>query len=79
MRCNPMLRTLFIWALGLLAGLSPLAFAEAVSPQEQVQVYASRATSEGLAARAGVVAAAASALPFRACSFDAVIHTDVLC
>ena len=51
MRCNPMLRTLFIWALGLLAGLSPLAFAEAVSPQEQVQVYASRATSSLLLLR----------------------------
>jgi SAM-dependent methyltransferase len=48
-------------------------------PLEGLRVAASRATSEGLAARAGVVAAAASALPFRACSFDAVIHTDVLC
>jgi hypothetical protein len=32
-----------------------------------------------LAARTGVVAAAASGLPFRAGSFDVIIHTDVLC
>lgn len=51
MRCNAPLRTLFIWTLGLLASLSPLAFAEAVSPQEQVQVYASRATSSLLLLR----------------------------
>jgi hypothetical protein len=42
-------------------------------------VAANRTTNEGLAARTGVVAAAASGLPFRAGSFDAVIHTDVLC
>ena len=40
---------------------------------------ANRATREGLAARTAVVAAAASALPFQGVSFDAVIHTDVLC
>ena len=40
---------------------------------------ASGAASEGLATRTGVVAAVASALPFRANSFDAIIHTDVLC
>lgn len=51
MRRNAPLRTLFIWTLGLLASLSPLAFAEAVSPQEQVQVYASRATSSLLLLR----------------------------
>ena len=48
-------------------------------PLEGLRVAANRATSEGLAARTGVVAAAASALPFQAGSFDAVIHTDVLC
>jgi 2-polyprenyl-3-methyl-5-hydroxy-6-metoxy-1,4-benzoquinol methylase len=48
-------------------------------PLEGLRVATSRATSEGLAARTAVVAAAASALPFRARSFDAVIHTDVLC
>jgi SAM-dependent methyltransferase len=42
-------------------------------------VAANRAASEGITARTGVVAGAASALPFRAGSFDAVIHTDVLC
>ncbi|HBX55826.1 MAG TPA: hypothetical protein DEH10_10645 [Pseudomonas sp.] len=45
MRFKSLLRHLFISTLGLLASLSPMAFAEAVTPQEQVQVYASRATS----------------------------------
>lgn len=45
MRSKPLSRKVFIWLLGLFVGLSPLAFAEAVSPQEQVQVHASRATS----------------------------------
>jgi 2-polyprenyl-3-methyl-5-hydroxy-6-metoxy-1,4-benzoquinol methylase len=48
-------------------------------PLEGLRVAANRATREGLAARTTVVAAAASALPFQAGSFDAVIHTDVLC
>jgi SAM-dependent methyltransferase len=48
-------------------------------PLEGLRVAANRAAGEGLAARAGVVASAASGLPFRAGSFDAVIHTDVLC
>jgi 2-polyprenyl-3-methyl-5-hydroxy-6-metoxy-1,4-benzoquinol methylase len=47
-------------------------------PLEGLHVAAGRAAAEGLAARTGVVAAA-SGLPFRAGSFDAVIHTDVLC
>lgn len=45
MRCKALLRQVFIWTLGLLAGLSPMAFAEAASPQEQIQIHASRATS----------------------------------
>jgi len=48
-------------------------------PLEGLRVAASRARAEGLAARAGVLVAAASALPFQAGSFDAIIHTDVLC
>jgi hypothetical protein len=51
MRCKSLLRNLFIWTLGLLASLSPAAFAEAVSPQERVQVYASRATGSLLLLR----------------------------
>lgn len=51
MRCKSLFRNLLIWSLGLLASLSPLAFAEAVSPQEQLQVYASRATSSLLLVR----------------------------
>jgi cyclopropane fatty-acyl-phospholipid synthase-like methyltransferase len=48
-------------------------------PLEGLRVAAARAASEGIAARTGVVAAVASGLPFRAGSFDVVIHTDVLC
>jgi 2-polyprenyl-3-methyl-5-hydroxy-6-metoxy-1,4-benzoquinol methylase len=48
-------------------------------PVEGLRVAAARAAEEGLAAGVGVVAAAASGLPFRAGSFDALIHTDVLC
>jgi cyclopropane fatty-acyl-phospholipid synthase-like methyltransferase len=47
-------------------------------PLEGLRVAANRAASEALVARTGVVAAA-SGLPFRAGSFDVVIHTDVLC
>jgi 2-polyprenyl-3-methyl-5-hydroxy-6-metoxy-1,4-benzoquinol methylase len=48
-------------------------------PLEGLRVAASRAKADGLAARTSVVAAAASGLPFHAGSFDAIIHTDVLC
>jgi 2-polyprenyl-3-methyl-5-hydroxy-6-metoxy-1,4-benzoquinol methylase len=48
-------------------------------PLEGLRVAANRAASEALLARTGVVAAAASGPPFRAGSFDVVIHTDVLC
>jgi methylase of polypeptide subunit release factors len=48
-------------------------------PLEGLRVAADRAASEGLAARTGVVAAAASGLPFRAGSFEVILHTDVLC
>jgi 2-polyprenyl-3-methyl-5-hydroxy-6-metoxy-1,4-benzoquinol methylase len=48
-------------------------------PLEGLRVAADRAAAEGLTARAGMVVAAASGLPFRAGSFDAIVHTDVLC
>jgi 2-polyprenyl-3-methyl-5-hydroxy-6-metoxy-1,4-benzoquinol methylase len=48
-------------------------------PLEGLRVAADRAASGGLTARTGVVASAATGLPFRAGSFDVVIHTDVLC
>jgi SAM-dependent methyltransferase len=48
-------------------------------PLEGLRVAANRAAGEGLATRTAAVAAAASGLPFRAGSFDVVIHTDVLC
>ena len=48
-------------------------------PLEGLRVAAARVTAEGLGGRAAMVVAAASGLPFRAGSFDAVVHTDVLC
>jgi hypothetical protein len=45
MSCKPLLRKFFLVFFGLLGGLAPVAFAEAVSPQEQVQIHASRVTS----------------------------------
>ncbi len=48
-------------------------------PLEGLRAAADRAAAEGLAARAAMVVAAASGLPFRAGSFDAIVHTDVLC
>jgi predicted O-methyltransferase YrrM len=48
-------------------------------PLEGLRLAANRAAAEGLAARASVVVSAASGLPFRAGSFDVILHTDVLC
>jgi SAM-dependent methyltransferase len=48
-------------------------------PLEGLRVAANRAQAEGLAARTGVLAAAASRLPFQPGSFDVIVHTDVLC
>jgi predicted O-methyltransferase YrrM len=48
-------------------------------PLEGLRVAAARAKAEGLADRTGVVVAAGGGLPFRTGSFDAIIHTDVLC
>jgi SAM-dependent methyltransferase len=48
-------------------------------PLEGLRVAANRAAAERLTGRAAVVVSAASGLPFRARSFDAIIHTDVLC
>ena len=45
MRNKPSFRHLFLCLLAVLTSLAPSAFAAAVSPQEQVQVQASRATS----------------------------------
>ena len=48
-------------------------------PLDGLRVAAARAAAEGLTGRVGVAVSAASGLPFRAGSFDAVVHTDVLC
>jgi hypothetical protein len=45
MRFTVSLRPFLLTLLGVLASLSPLSYAEAISPQEQVQVHASRVTS----------------------------------
>ena len=48
-------------------------------PVEGLRVAAARARREELAGRAAPVAATARALPFTPGSFDAIVHTDVLC
>lgn len=48
-------------------------------PVEALRLAAGRARAENLAGRAAPVAASARSLPFAAGSFDAIVHTDVLC
>ncbi len=48
-------------------------------PEQGLKVAKDRAGVEGMAERAAAVAASARRLPFKAESFDAVVHTDVLC
>jgi len=48
-------------------------------PLASVRAGLERARRQRLARRATFVAASAVHLPFRAASFDAVVHTDVLC
>jgi cyclopropane fatty-acyl-phospholipid synthase-like methyltransferase len=48
-------------------------------PIEGLQHAVTRARRDGIAVRISVLAATVQALPFRAESFDAVVHTDVLC
>jgi SAM-dependent methyltransferase len=48
-------------------------------PLEGLTVAAARITTDGLDARAWCVNASAGHLPFPAATFDAVVHTDVLC
>jgi SAM-dependent methyltransferase len=48
-------------------------------PVEALRLAAGRARAENLAGRAAPVAASARSLPFAPASFDAIVHTDVLC
>lgn len=48
-------------------------------PVEGLRTAADRGGREELTSRAAPVAASARALPFAPASFDAVVHTDVLC
>jgi methylase of polypeptide subunit release factors len=48
-------------------------------PVEALLVAACRARREGIEDRVGLVAAGGSRQPFRSGSFDAIVHTDVLC
>lgn len=48
-------------------------------PLGGLSVAAARVQTEYLEARAWCVNASARDLPFRAASFDAIVHTDVLC
>jgi SAM-dependent methyltransferase len=48
-------------------------------PEPGLRVARDRAATEGIAERSEVVAASARRLPFKPESFDAIVHTDVLC
>jgi len=48
-------------------------------PIEGLRTAAARARRENLSSRAAAVVAGAGALPFPPASFDAIVHTDVLC
>ena len=48
-------------------------------PEEGLATARKRAAVEGLAERSSAVASSARRLPFRPESFEAVVHTDVLC
>ena len=48
-------------------------------PEEGLATARKRAAVEGLAERSQAVASSARRLPFKIESFDAVVHTDVLC
>lgn len=48
-------------------------------PVEGLRAAAARAQRESLTDRVAPVAASAQALPFAPASFDAIVHTDVLC
>jgi 2-polyprenyl-3-methyl-5-hydroxy-6-metoxy-1,4-benzoquinol methylase len=48
-------------------------------PLEGLHAAVARAATDGVADRVVAVASSARSLPFRAGTFDAVVHTDVLC
>jgi SAM-dependent methyltransferase len=48
-------------------------------PKEALRIAKGRAANEELEPRATVVCASAVQLPFASGSFDAIVHTDVLC
>lgn len=48
-------------------------------PEEAMRTAAHRAGSEGFSDRAHMVVASARRLPFGTATFNAIVHTDVLC
>ena len=48
-------------------------------PHEALRIAAGRARAESLQHRTSMVVAAGAGQPFRRGSFDAIVHTDVLC
>ena len=48
-------------------------------PEQGLRTAQQRAAVEGIAERTSAVVASARRLPFRAETFDAIVHTDVLC
>lgn len=67
------------WPGLFLAGQSGCAITLIDLPIEGLLVARRRAAEENLEGRCGLAVASAAALPFRAASFDAISHADVLC
>ena len=67
------------WPGLYLAGTTGCSVVGTDIPLEGLTHGVRRASSERLTARAALVAARGEALPFRRRSFDAIVHTDVLC
>jgi SAM-dependent methyltransferase len=67
------------WPGLYLAGTTGCSVLLADVPLEGLTVAAARIRAEHLEPRAWCVNASARNLPFRAATFDAVVHTDVLC
>jgi SAM-dependent methyltransferase len=67
------------WPGLYLAKLTGCAVVLSDLPEEGLRIARGRAVLEGIAERSAAVLASARRLPFADGSFDAIVHTDVLC
>lgn len=67
------------WPGIYLAAKSGCALVGTDMPHDALLAASRRARAEGLAGRVALAVAAGERQPFRPASFDAVVHTDVLC